>query len=419
LTSLFPADLIEGIARERDAVQRHRKIDITMLVWSLIVGFDVDGKTRSIAAFQRVYQTATNKKVSRSSFYDRFTPQLRDLLSDLLAHALEEVAAPHTVVPQLTQFRDTMLADATVFRLHRLLTAFRATHEDQSGAQLYLVYNMTKRTLAQFSLTDERTHESSQFRTGNWLRGRLFLFDLGFYSYRRFALIDENDGFFVSRLKTNANPRIVGERRKWRGRAISLTGSYLQEQLSKLKREHIDVTGEFGFKRRQYGEKQSSATVEFRVVGVRNEDTDDYHLYVTNLPGEFTPEQVAALYSLRWKVELLFRELKSRYGLEKFKTSDEAIAELLVMAALLPLTVSRALLAVFQEIDPDVEYPEERWATTLRSVAQPVLADLALALGHPPPNLPELVRREARQPEKSRLTLNKRVAQAFRSEVRP
>ena len=251
-----------------------------------------------------------------------------------------------------------MIADATVFRLHRLLSEFPATHEDQSGAQLYLVYNVTKRTLAQFNLTDERTHESSQFRTGNWLRGRLFLFDLGFYSYRRFALIDENDGYFVSRLKTNANPRIVGERRKWRARAISLTGSHLQDQLSKLKRKHIDVTGEFEFKRRQYGEERSSATVEFRVVGVRNEDTDD-HLYVTNLPGEFTPEQVAALYSLRWKVELLFRELKSRYGLEKFETGDKTIIELLVVAALLTLLVSRALLAVFQEPDPDVEYPDE------------------------------------------------------------
>lgn len=52
LTSLFPADLIEDIARERDAVQCHRKIDITMLVWSLILGFAVDGETRSITAFQ-------------------------------------------------------------------------------------------------------------------------------------------------------------------------------------------------------------------------------------------------------------------------------------------------------------------------------------------------------------------------------
>jgi len=278
---------------------------------------------------------------------------------------------------------------------------------------------VTKQTLSRFKLTDERTHESSRFRTGNWLRGRLFLFDLGFYSYRRFALIDENDGFFVSRLKTNANPLIVGERRKWRGRAISLTGSCLQDHLSKLERAYIDVTGEFSFKRRQYGGKQSSDTINLRVVGVLVADTDDYHLYVTNLPEEFTPEQVAVLYSLRWKVELLFRELKSRYSLEKFETGEKAIVEVLVVAALLTLMVSRALLAMFQEIDPGVEYPEERWATTFRSVVQPVLADLALALGHPPPNLPEVVRREARQPEKSRLTLNKRVLQAFGVEVWP
>ena len=65
-------------------------------------------------------------------------------------------------------------------------------------------------------------------------------------------------------------------------------------------------------------------------------------------------------------------------------------------------------------------FPEEliegiaRW-----SVAQPVLLDLGLALGHPPSNIPEQMRREARQPEKSRLTLNKRVAQAFNSGIWP
>jgi IS4 transposase len=60
-----------------------------------------------------------------------------------------------------------------------------------------------------------------------------------------------------------------------------------------------------------------------------------------------TPRQVAALYGLRWEVELLFRELKSLYGLEKFRTSDPAIVELLVVAALLTVSVSRALLGVF------------------------------------------------------------------------
>ena len=58
---------------------------------------------------------------------------------------------------------------------------------------------------------------------------------------------------------------------------------------------------------------------------------------------------MAALYRLRWEVKLLFRELKSSYGLEKFQTSDPAIVELLVVAALLTLVVSRVLLGMFQE----------------------------------------------------------------------
>lgn len=107
------------------------------------------------------------------------------------------------------------------------------------------------------------------------------------------------------------------------------------------------------------------------------------------------------------------------YGLEKIETSDPVIVELLTVAALLTLTVSRALLAVFQAADPGVEYPRERWANDRKVFAQLMLADLALSLGHPPPNLPELMRSGARQPERSRLTLNKRVAQAFSTEVRP
>lgn len=41
-----------------------------------------------------------------------------------------------------------------------------------------------------------------------------------------------------------------------------------------------------------------------------------------------------------------------------------------------------------------------------------ITSDLALSFGYPPSNLPELMRREGRQSEKSRLILNKRVIQA-------
>jgi hypothetical protein len=97
-------------------------------------------------------------------------------------------------------------------------------------------------------------------------------------------LIEENSGFFLTRLKSNANPLIVGKRREWRGRAISLPGRRLQDVLGDLTREIIDLTVGISFKWRPSAGKQSTDSMEVRVVGVRNEDTDGYHLYVTNSP---------------------------------------------------------------------------------------------------------------------------------------
>jgi IS4 transposase len=69
---------------------------------------------------------------------------------------------------------------------------------------------------------------------------------------------------------------------------------------------------------------------------------------MTNLPREeFSASQIATLYRAKWEVELLFRELKSRYSLEEFNTSKEHIVKIQITAALLTLMVSRAVLRPF------------------------------------------------------------------------
>jgi IS4 transposase len=93
---------------------------------------------------------------------------------------------------------------------------------------------------------------------------------------------------------------------------------------------------------------------------------------MTNLPREgFLPPQIATLCRARWQVELLFRELKSRYALEEFDTSKEHIVKIQITAALLITSVSRAILRVLvdhaEERGENVSLPTERWATTFRS----------------------------------------------------
>lgn len=125
-----------------------------------------------------------------------------------------------------------------------------------------------------------------------------------------------------------------------------------------------------------------------------------------------------ALYGVRWEVEVPFRESKSLYGLEKFQTSNPALVELLVVAALLTLVVSRALLGVLQAIYPETEFPRDRWAKTLRSFAQHILEDLTRSFGHYLPNLSEMILCNSRQPERLRLLLSERVAETFKPVVR-
>jgi hypothetical protein len=86
LTSLFPSTMIEALAREHEVVVRDRKIDVRMLVWTLVVGFAVGGEARSIAGYRRAYEAATDQSIFPSSFYDRFTEELARLLCDLLDH---------------------------------------------------------------------------------------------------------------------------------------------------------------------------------------------------------------------------------------------------------------------------------------------------------------------------------------------
>ena len=58
-------------------------------------------------------------------------------------------------------------------------------------------------------LTPARADDRSPWqRLGPWVRGKLLLMDLGYFAYELFARIADNGGFFLSRLKGNANPLI-------------------------------------------------------------------------------------------------------------------------------------------------------------------------------------------------------------------
>jgi len=410
LTKLFPEETIRREAAATGAVKRRRKVDIVAMFWTLVLGYGV-GKTRTLAELRRAYENRTKTGIEESSFYDRFTPALAKLMKRLALQSLERLdVGSHRLTRNLATFRDLLLIDSTVIRLHDLLKgAFAAcrTNHTKAAAKLHVVMSVLKASPTQVRLTPERTNDRTPWRkVGPWVKGCLLLFDLGYFSFWLFTRIDDNKGFFLSRLKGNANPLIVSKNRSWRGQARPLVGRRVRDVLPGLKREVIDVNVEVTFKRRAYRGKGRRDRRVFRVVGVFNHETGQYHLYMTNIPpDQLDAHEIAQCYRLRWQIELLFAELKTHYRLDQMPSSKRVIVETLLYSAILTLVASHALLAaVRRRVPKGRDIPPRRWAAVFTDLAPSLLVAIVNRYAcHRPPEDPwELLASQAIDPNLGR-----------------
>jgi IS4 transposase len=387
LRKVIPESVVNGLARETGAVQRQRRVRIYELVWVLVLGFAI-GRKRTLAALRRSYERETGQTIEESSFYQRFSPGLARLFKKLLARAFEECfGVARGLKGPLAVFRDVILTDSTVIRLHDLLEKrFPACRTNHTKAALKAHTIMSVRGVGEQSIkvTAEREHDGPVFRVGPWVRDHLLLFDLGYFRYQLFACIGRNGGYFLTRLKGNADPTIVAVNRVHRGRAISLVGERLRDVVSRMQRHVLDVEVEVRFPRRRYGGRVHRDTQRLRVVGLLNRETGEYHLYVTNVPPEkLAAEDIGVVYSLRWQIELLFKELKTHYRIEDMPSSKRVVVEVLLYAAFLTMIVSRRLLALVRRRLAAMadRIPEQRWAAVFVSVAHELLTAATHPLG--------------------------------------
>src|SRR5207249_2842123 len=139
----------------------------------------------------------------------------------------------------LRSFRDVVVTDSTLVKLHDLLErrfpACRTNHT-KAAAKLHVVMSVKGQGPRSVRLTSGRQHDSPVFQVGRWVRDRLLMFDLGYFRYQLFDCIDRNGGYFISRLKENANPEITATLRQWRGRSVPLGGVWLRGGMERLLR---------------------------------------------------------------------------------------------------------------------------------------------------------------------------------------
>ncbi|MEW6082274.1 MAG: IS4 family transposase [Bacillota bacterium] len=366
LTEMFSPEWLRETASRVGLVKRNRKVDPVALFWVLILGFGV-GVQRTLASLRRSYETASAKSIVPSAFYDRFSPQLVVFLRECLTHGMAQLAknSSLTLCARLREFKDLVVADGTLISLHKNLARQFPGSRSEAQLKIHSVISVTANGPKSVTFHAGNTAEVKTIRIGPWVKDTIVLFDLGYFKYQLFSRITRNGGHFISRLKKTANPTIVSVLRQHRGRSIDVSGKSLKEILPQLKRQVVDVLVEVSFKRRCYNGVASPATETYRLVGLLNKDTGEYHLYLTSIsPEQLSAEDVALLYGARWAIELVFKELKRVYQLDVLNSAKSEVVEALVLVAMLTLVVSRRILNFLRQVAPDKAFrlTNGRWA---------------------------------------------------------
>ena len=296
-----------------------------------------------------------------------------------MAKACETQSEPvQAMRGKLSAFKDLVVTDSTVMKLHDFLTKIYPSTRKGRGnkveamAKLHLVMIVSAVSPRSVKITSARTNDGKVLKIGPWVKDRLMLMDLGFFEYNLFDRIDRNKGFFISRLMKHVNPTVIKDHLG----TDALVGKRLQEVLSLKKQEVLDLEVEATYRKGKYRGKRRRCKKSFRMAGIMNHETGEYHIYITNVNSDvLSAEDIALTYKARWEVELIFKELKNYYRLDQFPSKNKYIVESLIYVAILTLIASRKLLFALRrlgKISPS-RSPERRWAAIFVSMSNNLL----------------------------------------------
>ena len=316
-----------------------------------------DSKTFALEAIRRFMKAALDKEISRSAFWERLAgDRLKNYLRRVVAELMVTLTSPITRGGQLLKqlgVTDIGLHDSSSITLCASAKEHFPGTRTAAGIKWHGSFDLLRGMLTWFQLTPTATHDRNCFPPVELLKGKLIIFDLGYWDYGLLYAIEKAGGFFLSRLKSNAVVHIVeviqGLPKQVIGQAL------LSLNLSHKKDNIIEVITTKVYE---------GQLLRYRVIGFWNPVEKGYHWYITNLVA--AAYLMYPLYRLRWQIELIFKACKNSLNANQITSSDENIIESLLLASIAAHLSSCTLFNI------GIEQLEEKkqWAISFQRVAK-------------------------------------------------
>jgi putative transposase len=334
--AILPQQDIEQLCAQCGVIERQRKLHLGMLVRAMVIAAGTPGGAYQ-ADILRSYLEFAVPRVARSAFYRWFDEPLEQFMGALADRALAYARAQQVdLTGILGGVKDWYIVDSTTVRVRDALRDEFPGAGDYAALKVHKVLSVGCGAPVSYHFSPAREHDSRHLTIDESWRGCGLLADLAYASLARLRACHAHGVRFVIRLKDNWKPK--GDHlARGHVRQEFLPGTdldaLLEQDIVVLDGRAIDADVHVG---------GAPHPLHLRLIGVHT--PKGYCFFLTNLPPRLGPRQVAALYRVRWAVELSIRLDKSVHRLDQVDAERPCSLKTLLHASLIASIIA-ALLA--------------------------------------------------------------------------
>jgi IS4 transposase len=262
------------------------------------------------------------------------------------------------------QFTALEALDSSTFRLMaRLRQVFtpsgsggakKGSKNPKGALKIHQVYHVGSELPAELAIGPAREHDAKAWKKALQLarRGVLYLLDRGYCDFQLWWAIERAWSYFITPLKSN----VAYEHLRWLNP---------KRQRDRVK-DHLV---------RFPGMDEGEDFVILRVVEIRQADGTWWN-YVTNvMEDQLSPEDIAEVYRLRWRIEIFFRHLKHTMNMGHWFAESEAGVQAQLYAALIGYLLSQVVL-LWASQQARLAPEQFRFATVVHELAEWLVSQL-------------------------------------------
>lgn len=201
----------------------------------------------------------------------------------------------------------------------------------KGGIKVHTVINVDETVPKMIWFTEATKHDHILLDKLKLDSNTIYVFDKGYNDYKAFKKFSEHGTGFVTRIKDNAVYEVI-------------TTNEIEEHIHSgvLEDEIIEITVK---------EQGNESKLKLRKIRFYDRVLKREFEFLTNL-FEMRADLVAAIYKLRWQIELLFKQLKQNFPLKYFLGENENAIKIQIYCAL----IANLLMTVIQKM------LERKWA---------------------------------------------------------